>query len=72
MLEKISRLVSAARGELRLKKKNMAIKLLNKFMLEAEKAERTGDAEGLKKALDNQARLEAMNVRDVLQFVEKK
>ena len=72
MLEKISNLVPIARVELVLKKKTLAISLLKDFMLKAEKALADNDQEALEKVVANQHRLEEMNVRDVMDFVEKK
>ena len=72
MMEKISGLVAAAGAELRSKKRALAISLLKDFMLKAERARVEDDTEGLTKAINNQSRLEQMNVRDVMDFEEIK
>ncbi len=72
MLEKISGLVNIARAELKTSKRTHATKLLKAFMLKAEKALVDKDQEALEKAVANQHRLEQMNVKDVMDFVEEK
>ncbi len=72
MLEKISGLVPIARAELKTSKRTYALKLLKALMLKAEKALVDKDQEALEKAVANQHRLEQMNVKDVMDFVEEK
>jgi len=72
MLEKISGLVPIARAELKTSKRTHATKLLKALMLKAEKALADNDQEALEKVVANQHRLEQMNVKDVMDFVEEK